>query len=143
MFHLVHQGPQNLYFKNQLEMRFLVFFRVMPGHHIGPLGSSARLRFAGSSFLFENCSRPAGFGPKNRNFRSATWCGVCHLWINPTRKIPAKFLKMALSNRFPQQHSKKNPKFHDFSTLFSLWQFFARESKPKPTVTERLPSKVA
>ena len=60
---------------------------------------------AGALFLFENCSRPAGFGPKKRNFQAATWCGQPPLdsGLTPHGKSPQSFSKWPSATGFPSK----------------------------------------
>lgn len=68
------KGPQNLYFKTNLKCD-LVFFGCCQGTTLVRETPSARLRFAGSSFLFWKLLNASRLRAKKRNFRSATWCG--------------------------------------------------------------------
>ena len=117
-------GPQKSVFKTNLKCDEMLFIRWCQGTTLVRWRSSARLRFAGASFLVWKLLKASRLRPKNAISGPPPGV-VSHLWINPTRKSPPKFLKMALPTGFPSK-TRKNPEVSTFSTLFSLWKFFAR-----------------
>ena len=141
VFHLVHQGPKNLYFKTNLKCDLV--FSVSQGTTLVREKPSAASSVRRCFFFVWKLLKASRLRAKKCNFRSATWCGVCHLWINPTREISPKFLKMALSNRFPQQNSKKTRSFDPFRPFSLSGNSSLERSKPKPLWRNPLPSKVA